>query len=77
MYNAIPDLIRQLSIEDLFRSPAFKNCRLTWPQQIQELLVDNFNESQLTNLADHLSDIFLSTREDGRGRSAFAADGAG
>lgn len=71
----IPDYFRQISTESLFSTQTLQNCWPIWKESINEILRDDFNETDIINLGDHLSDIFRSTGGDGRGQSEVSAGG--
>ena len=75
MYDKLPDLYRQLSVESLFATPTFQNCWPTWQQNINQILGTNFDENDLINLGDHLTDIFRSTGQGGRGQGSLSGGG--
>lgn len=75
MYNAIPDVLRKMSIEDLFSTPTLQLCWPIWKAKITSILCENFNEMDLINLGDHLSDIFQSTGGEGRGQGQLSGGG--
>ena len=75
MYNTIPDQFRKLAIESIFSTATIQNCWQTWKPQINELLGNNYNENQILNLGDHLSEIFQSTGGQGRGQGELSAGG--
>jgi hypothetical protein len=51
------------------------NCWPIWKESINEILGDDFNETDIINLGDHLSKIFRSTGGEGRGQSEVSAGG--
>tara|TARA_R110001606_G_scaffold399157_2_gene581139 strand:- start:693 stop:1622 length:930 start_codon:yes stop_codon:yes gene_type:complete len=71
----IPEYFRKLSIESIFSTNTMINCWPTWKESITEILGENFNETDIINLGDHLSDIFKSTGGEGRGQSQVSAGG--
>ena len=71
----IPEYFRKLSIESIFSTNTMINCWPIWKESINEILGDNFNETDIINLGDHLSDIFRSTGGEGRGQSQVSAGG--
>jgi hypothetical protein len=71
----IPDYFRKISVESLFSTPTMQNCWPIWKASINKILGDNFNETDIINLGDHLSDIFKSTGGEGRGQSEVSAGG--
>jgi hypothetical protein len=75
MFETIPDLIRKTAIENIFNTKTFKNCWETWQPEIRRLLGNNYDENQIINLGDHLSDIFKSTGGGGRGQGELSAGG--
>lgn len=75
MTNTIPDYFRKLSIESLFSTNTMQNCWPIWKEQINRILGENYNETDIINLGDHLSDIFKSTGGEGRGQSQVSAGG--
>jgi len=71
----LPEYFRQLSVENLFQTATLKNCWPTWKSHIQEILGQNFNETDIINLGDHLSDIFRSTGGEGRNQAQLSGGG--
>ncbi|MEW4923513.1 hypothetical protein [Algibacter sp. 2305UL17-15] len=71
----IPDYFRKISIESLFTTNTMNNCWPIWKESIDEILGEDFNETDIINLGDHLSDIFKSTGGEGRGQSQVSAGG--
>lgn len=71
----IPEYFRKLSIESVFSTNTMINCWPIWKESINEILGDNFNETDIINLGNHLSDIFRSTGGEGRGQSQVSAGG--
>jgi hypothetical protein len=75
MYNTIPDILRKASIESLFNTPTFRNCWRIWQPRINAIIGDNYTESNLIDLGDHLSEIFKSTGGGGRGQGELSGGG--
>jgi len=75
MSNTIPDYFRKIAIESLFSTPTMQGCWPIWKEKINEILGENYCESDIINLGDHLSDIFKSTGGEGRGQSQVSAGG--
>lgn len=71
----IPEYFRKVSTESLFSTRTLQNCWPTWKMAINNILGENFNEIDIINLGDHLSDIFKSTGGDGRGQGELSAGG--
>lgn len=71
----IPEYFRKLSTETLFSTRTLQTCWPTWEASINEILGKDFNETDIINLGDHLSDIFKSTSSDGRGQGDLSAGG--
>lgn len=71
----LPDYLRKISVESLFSTATMQNCWPIWKASINEILGDNFSETDIINLGDHLSDIFRSTGGEGRGQSEVSAGG--
>ena len=71
----IPEYFRKISIESIFSTNTMTNCWPIWKESINEILGDDFNETNIINLGDHLSDIFKSTGGEGRGQSELSAGG--
>lgn len=71
----IPEYFRQLSTESLFSTKTLQNCWPIWKVRINEILGEDFNETDIINLGDHLSDIFRTTGVPGRGQSDVSAGG--
>lgn len=75
MYNTIPDILRKAAVENLFGTNTFKNCWNVWRGEISERIGANYSENDLINLGDHLSTIFRSTGEAGRGQGELSGGG--
>lgn len=75
MYNTIPDYYRRLSVESLFATPTVKNCWDIWKQSINDILTTRFNETDIINIGDHLSNIFQTTGGDGREQGSLSGGG--
>ena len=71
----IPEYFRKISIESLFSTNTMNNCWPIWKESIDEILGEDFNETDIINLGDHLSVIFKSTGGEGRGQSQVSAGG--
>jgi hypothetical protein len=71
----IPEYFRKISIESIFSTNTMTNCWPIWKESINEILGDDFNETDIINLGDHLSEIFRSTGGEGRGQSEVSAGG--
>lgn len=71
----LPEYFRQISVESLFSTPTIQRCWPTWKNRIGEILGDNFNERDIINLGDSLSDIFRSTGGEGRGQGQLSGGG--
>ena len=74
--NSIPELYRKEAVSALFTANTFRNCWPIWKSKIQEILGDSYTEIDIINLGDHLTDIFRTTSEDGRGQSSLSGGGA-
>lgn len=75
MPNTIPDYFRKLSVESLFSTQTLQNCWPIWKTKINEILGEEYNETNLIDLGDRLSEIFTSTGGEGRGQSEVSAGG--
>lgn len=75
MYQTIPDLLRKISIENLFSTPTVRNSWSVWKAKIKEILGDSFDETDVLNIGDHLSEIFQSTGGTGRGQGSLSGGG--
>ena len=75
MYDTIPDQFRKIAIESIFKTNTFINCWNIWKPKINSLLGNNYDETRIINLGDHLSDIFKSTGGGGRGQGELSAGG--
>lgn len=75
-FNSIPEILRKKSIEALFSANTFNNSWYTWKKEINNHLGSNFNEIDLIDLGDKLSEIFKSTGGAGRGQSSLSGGGA-
>jgi hypothetical protein len=75
MYNTIPEILRRQSVESLFETATLRNSWGTWKLKIQERLNGNYNENDIINLGDHLSEIFKSTGTGGREQGQLSGGG--
>src|ERR1043166_5606513 len=75
MENSIPEVLREASVRSLFQTPTFKKCWQTWQPEIRRLLGANYTENELVDLGDHLSEVFKTTGETGRGQGDLSAGG--
>ncbi len=69
--------IRELSIESCFELSAFQTGWSSWKSSINQILGLTYNENDILNISDHLSDIFLSTRGSGRTQASLSGAGYG
>jgi hypothetical protein len=75
MYNTIPDYYRREAVNSLFDTATLRNCWLIWKPEIHRLLGNNYSETEILNLGDHLSDIFRTTGIAGRTQGELSAGG--
>ncbi len=75
--QTISEHLRKISVEACFNLSAFRNGWNIWKTEIQSILGQNFNENDILNLGDHLSEIFFSTRSGGRSQDSLAGGGYG
>lgn len=75
MYNSIPDYFRRISVENLFNISTVRKCWPTWQRKIMEILGPLFDESDILNLGDHLSEVFGTTGEGSRDQSSLSVGG--
>ncbi|MFH6603895.1 hypothetical protein ACEZ3G_10440 [Maribacter algicola] len=71
----IPEYFRQISVNSLFGTATLRRCWPTWKARIHQILGENYNETDIINLGDHLSDIFKSTGGEGRGQGQLSGGG--
>lgn len=71
----IPEYFRKISVESLFQTATLNRCWPTWKARIHEILGESYNETDIINLGDHLSDIFRSTGGEGRGQGQLSGGG--
>lgn len=76
MYNNIPELLRKQSVKNLFDTNTFKKSWTIWKPEIQRILGENFNENNVLNLGDHLTNIFRTTGTAGRDQGELSGGGA-
>lgn len=74
-YDNIVDHLRKQSVEEIFALPTFRNCWSVWRHEIIRQLGSNYNENQILNLGDHLTNIFQQTGGKGRGQGELSAGG--
>lgn len=75
-FNSIPEILRKNAIDALFSANTFNNSWLIWQKEIENHIGNNFNEKDLIDLGDKLSDIFRSTSSAGRGQGTLSGGGA-
>lgn len=75
-FNSIPEVLRKNSIDSLFKTASFRKSWAIWKYEIQNIIGLNFNELDLIDIGDHLSNIFKSTGGAGRNQSSLSAGGA-
>jgi len=71
----IPEYFRKISIENIFSTPTMGKCWPLWKESIFEILGKDFNETDIINLGDNLSDIFKSTGGGGRSQGEVSSGG--
>ena len=74
-YNRLPDLFRKVAVESLFSTPTFRNCWSIWKDRVNEILGENYDESDLIDLGNHLSEIFRTTGSEGRDQGSLSGGG--
>lgn len=77
MTNSIIEYLREISIKNCFELSAFRNGWQIWKHEIQRFLDNNFSESDIINLGDHISSIFTTTGTAGRSQAEVAGGGYG
>lgn len=75
MSQTVPEYFRKIAVENLFATQTLRNCWPTWKNRINQILGNQFNETDILNLGDRLSEIFTSTGGTGRGQSQVSAGG--
>lgn len=75
MYTTIPESLRRKVIQNIFRMDTIRFAWATWQPIIQNHLT-NMTATNILDLGDHLSDIFLSTRGGGRTQGGLSSAGA-
>ncbi|MFD1162174.1 hypothetical protein [Hwangdonia seohaensis] len=75
--QTLTEYIRRISVESCFELSAFTNGWTTWKARITAILGSQYNQSDILNLGDNLSDIFLSTRAGGRTQDSLSGGGYG
>jgi hypothetical protein len=75
MINSIPEIYRRISVQELFKTNTFSNCWEIWQPKINEILGSNYNEQNIIDLGDHLTDIFRTTGSKGRGQGELSGGG--
>lgn len=75
MKQNIVECLREASINQLFRTSGFSNSWTTWKPAIENIAVSK-TPNQILNLGDNLSDIFATTRTEGRSQSDVSGGGA-
>jgi len=76
MINSIPEIYRRISVQELFKTNTFSNCWEIWQPKIREIIGANYNEQNIIDLGDHLTDIFRTTGSKGRGQGELSGGGA-
>jgi len=75
--NNIVEILRKSSVTSLFNATTFNNSWPIWQNEFQTILGNNYNENDLINLGDNLSNVFKSTiGTGGRSQSSLAGGGA-
>lgn len=72
--NNVVEYLRKLSVESCYRLEGFKNSWSIWKKNIIDILPDDFEEKNLFDLGDNLSEIFKSTAK-GRNQSSVSGGG--
>ena len=75
MSQSIVEALREASINNLFRTGVFSSCFTRWVPQINALTPAKTSR-QVIDLGDHLSEIFVLTRPEGRGQGEVSGGGA-
>lgn len=73
----VSEYLRQVSVKSNFELAAFKTGWPVWKSKINEILGSSFNENDILNLGDHLSEIFFTTRSGGRSQGSLSGGGYG
>lgn len=71
----LPEYIRKLAVQDIFKIPTFQKCWEIWKPEIMSCLGENYNETDILNLGDKLSEIFRITSQEGRDQSSLSGGG--
>ena len=75
MYNYLPDILRKISVETLFKAETFQKCWDVWRPNVKHILGPIISEDDIINLGDRLSNIFKTTGGSGRGQSELSGGG--
>ncbi len=75
--QTLSEHIRRISVESCFELKAFTTGWTTWKGRINTILGTQYDENDILNLGDNLSDIFLSTRSSGRTQDSLSGGGYG
>lgn len=75
MATNIVELLREGSINNLFKAAGFSSCFNTWKIRINDLTPAK-TPRQMIDLGDHLSDIFALTKSGGRSQSEVSGGGS-
>ncbi len=71
----IIEQLRKNSVEAIFSTPTIQACWPIWKEKINEFLGDEPTAEDLLGLGNHLSEIFNSTKSEGRGQGEVSAGG--
>jgi len=71
----IVEILRRNALESIFSTNTVKSSWPIWSDNIHRIIGDNPRAEDLLNLGNHLSEIFTSTGETGRGQSAVSRSG--
>jgi len=69
------DEYREIVVKDLFKTKTMQNAWPIWKPQIDQKTRNLSDPDLIFDLGDHLSGIFLSTAEEGRGQNVLSAAG--
>ncbi|WP_289354698.1 hypothetical protein [Paenibacillus sp. S-12] len=75
MSHNIIEALREASINNLFATSGFSGCWNKWKSTINTIATGK-TPTQILNLGDNLSDIFATTRKEGRSQSDVSGGGA-
>ncbi len=76
MQNTLPEYLRKISVESLFKMNTFANSWQIWQHKVRELIGNSPSPTSIIDLGDNLAEIFTTTSSKGRSQSSLSGGGA-